>query len=273
MCVCVRHVLHPHHRNRSPALTPPATAAAAREPAEVKYPEGQWAAQSVWHGDAARQAATALQHHSREREDVLVGMELVVYYQRGNDKLWLRPDVQVVFGVGRGNRSTFKVWEEGTAPDFVLEVASPSTAENDALHKARKYARIGVREYRRLDPEGTSMSSSLEGYAVSGGRYGRSEPVASAGERLCLQSEVLRLELRSQRQAGATLLVFRDPATGEEFDGALAAAERRRREAEDRASSEARRASAAEERVRALEEQLRHLAAHSPSAGKAALAA
>ena len=71
-----------------------------------------------------------------------------MYYQRGDKAAWLQPDVQVVFGVGcDGDRSTFKVWEEGKAPDFVLEVASPSTAENDARHKASEYARIGVQEY------------------------------------------------------------------------------------------------------------------------------
>ena len=82
---------------------------------------------------------------------------------------------------------------------------------------------------------------------------------------------MLGLELRSQRQDGATVLMFRDPRTGEEFDGALEEPERRRRAAEDRASAEAKRASAeaklrraAEERVQALEKQLRNLAAHSP---------
>ena len=182
----------------------------------------------------------------------------------------MQPDVQVVFGAGRANRSSFKVWEEGKAPDFVLEVASPSTADKDARLKAREYTRIGVREYWRLDPDGTLMSSPLEGYVLSGDRYGRVEPVASAGERLYLQSQVLGVELRSRRQAGATVLVFRDPATGEEFDGALAASDQRRRAAEsrasaeaNRASAEAKRASAAEERVRALEEQLRNRASQS----------
>ena len=110
----------------------PATAATeSRERDEVEYPEGHWTAQSVWHGDAVMQAAMALRHHFRGREDVLVAMELVIYYKRGDNTARLQPDVQVVFGVGRGDRGTYKVWEEGKAPDFVLEVASPSTAEND----------------------------------------------------------------------------------------------------------------------------------------------
>ena len=246
-----------------PTLRSPATAATAPKPDEVEYPEGHWVAQSVSHGVAVRQAATALDCHFQKREDVLVAIELVVYFQRGQAEAKLQPDVQVVFGVGRANRSSFKVWEEGKAPDFVLEVASPSTADKDARLKAREYARIGVREYWRLDPEGTLMSSPLEGYVLSGDRYGRVEPVASAGERLYLQSQVLGMELRSRRQAGATVLVFRDRATREEFDGALATAEQQRRAAESRASAEAERASAAEARVRAAEEQLRNLASHS----------
>ncbi len=94
------------------------------------------------------------------------------YYQRGDNTAWLRPDVQVVFGVERGgNRRTYKVWEEGRAPDFVLEVASPSTAGHDARYKAGEYARIGVREYWRLDPKGALMGAALEGYRVTRGRY------------------------------------------------------------------------------------------------------
>ncbi len=258
-----------------PALTSPAAATAAPEPDDVEYPEGQWVAQSLWHGDAVRQATAALDHHFRERLDTLVAMEVRVYYVRGNDKVWLQPDVQVVFGVKRGNRSSYKIWEEGKAPDFVLEVASPSTDENDARYKAREYARIGVREYWRLDPTGSLMSSPLEGYVVCAGSYDEVEPVAGGQ---WLRSEVLGLELRSESPEGATVLVFRDPETGEGFDGSLAAVEQRRRAAEDRASAQAKRAnseakrrraaedraSAAEERVRALEKQLRSGAAHSP---------
>ena len=235
-----------------PTLNSPASASEALEPADVEYPEGRWIAQSLWHGDAVRRAATALDHHFRDRSDVVVGMELRVYYQSGNDRVWLQPDVQVVFGVERRNRGSYRVWEEGKAPDFVLEVASPSTAKHDAEHKAREYSRIGVREYWRLDPLGTLMSNPLEGYVASGGSYGWVQPVA--GEGLYLKSDVLGLELRSQRLVGATVLVFRDPITGEELDGALAESERRRR--------------AAEEKVRELEKQLRNPTAHRPPADR-----
>ena len=255
-----------------PARSSPSATAVAPERDEVEYPEGHWIAQSVGHGDAVRQAATALHYYFRERADVLVAMELVVYYQRGNNKVWLQPDVQVVFGVEHcGSRGSFRVWEEGKAPDFVLEVASPSTAEQDALHKAREYARIGVREYWRLDPAGSLMETPLEGYVASAGQYEQVQPVEGAGRGGALRSRVLGLDLRSQRQAGVTVLVFIDPSTGEEIDGTLEAAERQRRTAErekqallQRVSAAEQRANVADERARALEERLRALTAHAP---------
>ena len=220
----------------------------------VEYPERQWIAQSVWHGEAVLLATNALRNRFQDREDVLVAMELAVYFERGDNRAWLRPDVQVVFGVGRaGNRSTYKVWEEGKPPDFVLEVASPSTAGHDARYKAGEYARMGVGEYWRLDPEGALMGTALEGYAATGGRFEPVEAVERPGGGRQLRSRVLGLDLRSRKRDGATVLVFADPRTGEEFDGALEEADRRRRIAEDRAL-------AAEDRVRALEERLRNLA-------------
>ncbi len=243
----------------------PVAEAVASEPDAVEYPEGHWIAQSVWHGDAVRLATAALHHHFRDRDDVLVAMELVVYYVRGDNRVWLQPDVQVVFGVEpEGNRSTFKVWEEGKAPDFVLEVASPSTAENDARHKAQEYLGIGVREYWRLDPEGTMLGTPLEGYLARAGRYHRVESAASTDGVEYLRSGVLGLDLRGEQRNGATVLVIRDPRTGEEIDGALEASEQQRRILEDRVRAEKARASTAEtrastteERVRVLEQRLR----------------
>jgi len=272
-------------RTELPALASPGATAVPPATDEVDYPEGHWIAQSVAHGVTVRQAAAALDLHFRERSEVLVAMEVMVYYQLGNNEAKLQPDVQVVFGVGRDNRSSYRVWEEGKPPDFVLEVASPSTQDNDAKDKARQYSRIGVREYWRIDPQGALMSSPLEGYVLSGGRYSPVERATGAGEGAHLRSEVLGLELRSARQASATVLVFRDPATGEEFDGALAEAERRRLAAErdkqalqqrvnaaerDKQAAERekraaeQRASVADERARALEERLRVLTAHAP---------
>ena len=264
-----------------PAAAPGAPEAVPPEHDGVEYPEGRWIAQSIWHGDAVGPAREALVHHFRGRKDVLVAMELVVYYQRGNNKARLQPDLQVVFGVGRGNRGSFKVWEEGKAPDFVLEVASPSMAENDARHKATEYAGIGVREYWRLDPQGCLMRRPLEGYSASGGRYGPVEAVERDGRGVWLRSKVLQLDLSSRTEDGATVVVFRDPDTGNEFTGELKEAERRLRIAEKRARAAEKRAqdeaglrraaedraNSAEERMRALEERLQNVTARATLLG------
>ena len=259
----------------------PADDVAAEEPQanEVEYPEGHWVAPSVSHGDAVEHATGALRHHFREREDVLVAMELAVYYRRGDNRACLQPDVQVVHGVARSpSRSTYLVWEEGKPPDFVLEVASESTAGKDAQHKVGEYASLGVREYWRLDPAGELMANPLEGYVASAGGYEQAPAVAVEG-RMWLWSEVLGLELRGERRERGTVLVFRDPHTGEQWASAdererkaaeewASAAERegeierRRKQAADREREAAeQRASAADARARVLEEQIRALIA------------
>ena len=121
-----------------PAAASTEAAAASREAKAVEYPEGHWITQTVWHGGVVRQATAALHNHFRRRGDVLVTVDLVLYYKLCANTACQRPGVQVTFGVGRGgNRISCMVWEEGKAPDFVL-VASPSTVENDSRRKARE---------------------------------------------------------------------------------------------------------------------------------------
>ncbi len=117
------------------------------------------------------------------------------------------------------------------------------------------YSTFGVREYWRLDPAGTLMETPLEGYEISAGQSKPVRPAAGTGG--VLRSRVLGLDLRSERQAGTTVVVFIDPHTGEEFDGSLEAAERDKQELRQRAIE-------AEERARVLEERLRSLTAHAP---------
>ena len=243
-----------------PAAASSAVGAAPRHPDAVEYPEGHWIAQSVWHGDAVGQAmAGAAATTSATARTCWWRWSWWCTTSGATTRRACSRTCSWCSGSDRGgNRSSYKVWEEGRVPDFVLEVASPSTAEHGALYKAGEYARIGVREYWRLDPEGSLMGRPLEGYVASGSRYGPVEPVKCTGRATQLRSRVLGLDLRSQRRDGATVLVFRDPLTGEEFDGTLEEAEQRRRAAEKRAS-------AAEERVRALEERLRDATARNPS--------
>ncbi|MDE0629783.1 MAG: hypothetical protein OXH99_25570 [Bryobacterales bacterium] len=82
------------------------------------------------------------------------------------------------------------------------------------------------------------------------------------GRGIWLRSEVLALDLRSRRRDGATLVVFRDPQTGNEFTGELKEAERRLRIAENRAAEAEKRANRAENRASAAEERARAAESH-----------
>ena len=64
-----------------------------------------------------------------------------------------------------------KVDERGTrgAPDWVVEVLSPSTARHDQFVKVPAYERAGVREVWLVHP----IEYTLTIYRLEGGRYGR----------------------------------------------------------------------------------------------------
>jgi Uma2 family endonuclease len=65
-----------------------------------------------------------------------------------SDNTFFLPDIFVVCDKS-------KITERGCngAPDFIIEILSPSTASNDLVLKLNKYLDAGVREYWVVDPE------------------------------------------------------------------------------------------------------------------------
>ena len=61
------------------------------------------------------------------------------------------------------------IFEQGKPPDFVLEVASESTANTDA--KRDDYAALGIPEYWRFDETGQYHGARLAGDSLLHGRY------------------------------------------------------------------------------------------------------
>ena len=57
------------------------------------------------------------------------------------------------------------------APDWLLEVLSPSTAAHDQIAKRRTYERAGVREYWLVHPGDRTLTV----YVLENGQYGRPE--------------------------------------------------------------------------------------------------
>lgn len=64
------------------------------------------------------------------------------------------------------------------APDLVVEIISPASAERDRREKAQGYARHGVRYYWLLDPQ----TRTLEEYRLEGNAYRLVTQVEGAGQ-------------------------------------------------------------------------------------------
>jgi len=223
--------------------------------------------------DAIMYGIGALTRHFKDRHDVYVSGDLLIYYEEGNPRVSIAPDVFVVFGVEKRQRPNYKLWEERRAPAFVLEVASPSTWRDDLGWKRSVYARLGVREYWQYDPAGEHLPARLQGERLTASGYVRQPALTARDGTLTLHSRTLGLELRA---APGREMRFRDPATGRdllshdeeaearrmEAEARRAEAEARRMEAEARRAAETRaaaaetRAAAAEARVTELEAQL-----------------
>ena len=208
--------------------------------------------------------------HLRERSDVLMSSNTFIYYEEGNRRACVAPDWYVVFGVDPAairEVESYLLWEVGKPPDFVLEIASPSTWANDLGWKRDLYARIGVREYWRYDPRGGELyGEPLVGEELVDGSYRRLDMRRTEEGVAWGRSVVLGLDIHW----GAVQVEFVDAATGEplrrihqerlarEAAEARADAEQARADAEQaRADAEQARADAAEVELSRLRAQLR----------------
>ena len=138
---------------------------------------------------------SALDWHFREHEDVYVVGNLLVYYQEGDTSKSVSPDLMVVFGAPKHIRSSYRLWEEPKAPDFVLEIASESTYRIDQGEKHGIYARMGVSEYWQCDPAGNYLSPPLQGFQLVEGQYEPTPATVREDGTLTARSEALHLEL------------------------------------------------------------------------------
>ena len=230
-------------------------------PAAIEYPsgDGKPLAENDWQLRAILGSFASLDHHFRNRPDVYVSADLLIYYEEGNPRARVAPDVFVVFGVPKHKRPIYKLWEEGVVPAFVMEVASRGTWREDEGRKARLYERLGVREYWQYDPTGEYLGLRLKGRRLAGGAFEPQPVVEYLDGTVLLRSETLGLDFRVKGQD----MYFLVPETGErvfnilEPDAARRAAEARARMAENRTETEKSRADAAEARVAELEALLR----------------
>jgi hypothetical protein len=134
-------------------------------------------------------------------------VNMFLYYEQGNPKKRVAPDVFLTLGVTDDrHRRTFKVWEEGKAPDLIVEVTSKSTKKVDLGKKFELYRDVlKVREYFLFDPLEEYLRPPLQGFRLVEGEY---VPIRMVNGRFA--SEVIGVDFL---RIGPDLRLF-DPTTG-----------------------------------------------------------
>ena len=148
-----------------------------------------------------------------------------VFYNRANGNDRVAPDCYIALDMDPAFVYQFPnyfVWEVGKPPDFVLEVASPSTAPNDLGRKRDLYARLGIGEYWRIDPSGGDLyGAPLTGERLVDGEYVPFPIRVSPDGSITSRSEALRLDFHWNGQTFDIL----DPLTGNTINPVLTAQE------------------------------------------------
>jgi Uma2 family endonuclease len=223
-----------------------ATIPQQRRTREIEYPsgDGKPMAETELHLLDMIDTIQLLRDHFAAQPNVYVCGNLLLYYEEGNPRRHVSPDVLVALGVPKEPlRDYYLVWKEGKAPDFVVEITSKSTKQEDKKKKFVIYRDIlRISEYFMFDPREEYLDPSLQGFRLVSGEYVRIEPIAGR-----LPSQVLGLQLEREEKQ---LRLF-DPATGRRLLTPLEGSEA----AERRAEEERRRALAAEATQRGLAEE------------------
>jgi Uma2 family endonuclease len=191
---------------------------------DVVYPDGD--GQPMTESDATREyliyAVEVLRLHFESRRQVYVSGNLFIYYEKGNPKAVVSPDVFVVFGVSPRFRRSYKTWQEnGKTPAFVLEITSNSTKIKDEQEKPQLYQQLGVQEYFQYDPTADYLSPQLKGKQLIDGTYQPLPLTTNADGIEFIASPTLGLELQLRNNAETfgiaplpKALRFYDPQTG-----------------------------------------------------------
>lgn len=196
-----------------------------------------------------------------------------VYLTEGDPTDFVSPDTYVVRGVAKHRRRVFKVWEEGAAPCFVLEITSRSTERKDRGEKKAIYESLGVEEYFLFDPTRDWVQEQLRGFRLEGTSY-----ISMLAHRGAFESKQLgltlrvedghvrfysadrKLETRLERANRESLRAKQAETRAKKETARAKKAEAQAQKAEAQAKEEADRAERAERRLAEAEAELRRLA-------------
>jgi Uma2 family endonuclease len=128
--------------------------------------------------------------------NVFVAGDLLWYPVEGNNTVSHAPDAMVVFGRPKGDRGSYRQWQEdGIAPQVVFEILYPGNRMGEMNRKLRFYERYGVEEYYIYDPDRVDFT----GWIRSGDR------LEAIDDRTSWISPRLRIEFRMQSD---TLVIY-----------------------------------------------------------------
>jgi Uma2 family endonuclease len=174
---------------------------------KTEYPtsDGKRMAETEVHRDVMFDLIRTLEHYYADDPTTCVSGNLLMFYEPGNKRRHLSPDVFVAHGVPRRVRDNYLIWEEGKGPDLVFEITSKSTRMEDKVPKRAIYRDVmRVPEYVQFDPL-REDPVPLQGFRLVDGEYRPIEPVDGR-----LPSVVTGLHFED---AGRTLRLY-SPALG-----------------------------------------------------------
>jgi Uma2 family endonuclease len=188
-----------------PMATTPRTTAER----EVDYPtsDGKPMGETDLHRQNMMDLIQVLEEHFAADPRVYVSGNLLLFYERGNRRRHVSPDVFVVRDVPKlPPRDYYLLWEEGKSPDAVIEITSKTTRREDQKKKREIYRDVlKVPEYFQFDPTEDYLKPPFQGHRLVEGEYLPIEPIAGR-----LPSALLGLHLERR---GTELRLY-NPTTG-----------------------------------------------------------
>lgn len=182
--------------------------------------------------------------------NVFVAGDLLWYPIEGNNRICTAPDTMVAFGRPKGDRDSYKQWEEDNiAPQVVFEILSPGNTKTEMEKKLLFYERHGVEEYYVYDPD----TFELEGWQRREGYLDLIDPMQDwVSPHLNIRFDPSGGELQLYRPDGSRFLSFAEIAQQvEEAQQQIQQAQQQAQQAQQRATDAEARAEALAERLRA----------------------
>jgi Uma2 family endonuclease len=151
------------------------------EAVELVYSDGE-PMESNWHVRCMNLLIDQIEYHFRDRRDFFVGGNMFIYYslEQARNRDFRGPDFFYVRNAKWDpDRLYWAVWlEDGQTPNVVIELASPSTKDEDRGPKFRIYRdRLHIQDYFIFDRD----TGLLEGWRLEEGpRYRPLQPDANS---------------------------------------------------------------------------------------------